>query len=223
MAESTFKDRWGFDEWAKSYDKDVSEGTHQEDWVFEDYDRILGKVVEYCELSVSHYLTVLDIGIGTGNLAAQFLGKGLHIIGIDPSKEMRKICRQKYPNLEVRAGDFLNIPLPPESVDVIISTYAFHHLTPLQKETSIPEMKRVLKPKGRIVIADLMFGNRSEEERIKKALRTAGRSDMLDVIKDEYFGLFDDLFHCFVKEGFDFRGEQLTPFVWIFRALLTDG
>jgi len=223
MTESTFKDRWDFDRWVKSYDKDVSEGTHEEDWVFEDYDRILGKVVEYCELSVNNYLTVLDIGIGTGNLAAQFLGKGLHIIGIDPSKEMRKICRQKYPNLEVRAGDFLNIPLPPESVDVIISAYAFHHLTPLQKETSIPEMKRVLKPEGRIVIADLMFRNRLEEESIKQALGAAGRGDVVGDIEDEYYGLFDALSNSFQQEGFTFRGEQLTPFVWIFRALLTDG
>ena len=222
MGESTFKDRWGFDEWAKSYDKDVSEGTHQEDWVFEDYDRILDKVVEYCELSANHYLTVLDIGIGTGNLAAQFLGKGLHVIGIDPSKEMRKTCRQKYPQLEVKAGDFLNIPLPPRSVDVIISSYAFHHLTPGQKETSVSEMKRVLRVNGRIVIADLMFKNDSEEKQLKRGLRKSGRNDVLDVIEDEYFGLLDDLFHCFVKEGFNFRGEQLTPFVWIFCALLED-
>ena len=223
MAESTFKDRWGFDRWAKSYDKDISEGTHQEDWVFEDYERILGKVVEYCELSANHYLTVLDIGVGTGNLAAKFLGKGLKIIGIDPSREMRKICRQKYDDIQVRAGHFRDIPLPDESVDVIVSAYAFHHLTAAQKEASIPEMKRVLKPKGRIVIADLIFRNRTEEEHIKQELRAAGRGDIIDVIEDEYFGLFDDLRKCFARKGFDFRGEQLTPFVWIFCALLTDG
>ncbi len=51
MPKSTFEDRWDFDEWAKSYDRDISEGNHEEDWVFEGYNLVLGKVVEYCDLS----------------------------------------------------------------------------------------------------------------------------------------------------------------------------
>jgi putative AdoMet-dependent methyltransferase len=223
MAESTFKDRWDFDRWAKSYDEIILKAVQSNDWMYKEYDRILDKVVDYCDLSRNDYSTVVDIGVGTGNLASRFLDRGLRVMGIDPSREMRKICRQKSPNLEVRAGDFLNIPLTAENVDVIISSYAFHHLTPAQKEASIHEMKRVLKPKGRIVIADLMFRNRTKGESIKQALRAAGRGDIVDDIEDEYYGLFDELSNSFQQEGFAFHGEQITPFVWIFCALLTDG
>lgn len=214
------EDRWGFDKWAESYDEDLLARNQQEDWIFEDYHRVLGKVVEYCELSKNNYSIILDIGIGTGNLAAQFLRRGLHVIGIDPSKAMRKACRKKYPELKVKAGDFLHIPLPPKSVDAIVSSYAFHHLTPAQKEKSVHEMKRVLRDNGRIVIADLMFENNDKEKEIKQELRESGRKDVLDVIEDEYFSLFDNLHNWFVNEGFDFWGEQLTPFVWIFSAVL---
>jgi len=208
-----FEDKWGFDRWAKSYDKDIRNGTHDEDWIFEGYGSILDKVVEYCELSEINYSAVLDIGIGTGNLASRFLNEGLNVIGIDPSKEMRKICRDKYPEIQVKAGDFLHIPLTSESVDLIVSSYAFHHLTPTQKETSIPEMKRVLKSKGRIVISDLMFKNRSEEEKTKHNLRESGQTDVIEVIEDEYFGSFDELRKVFNAEGFSFHGEQLAAFV----------
>jgi putative AdoMet-dependent methyltransferase len=217
-----FEDKWGFNDWAKSYDQDIVDRTHNEAWIFDQYNSVLDKVVEYCELSKNNYLVVLDIGIGTGNLAARFLQEGLHVIGIDPSKEMRKICKNKYPDLQVRGGDFLNIHLAPRSVDVIVSSYAFHHLTSTQKETSIPKMKRVLKPKGRVVIADLMFKNVLEEERIKLELRESYRTDVIEVIEDEYFGSFDDLSKAFNTEGFSVHGEQLTPFVWILRAMLSE-
>ena len=223
MAESTFKDRWDFDRWAKSYDETILRAAQSDDWMFKDYDRILDKVVDYCDLSSNNYSTVVDIGAGTGNLASRFLNRGLRVTGIDPSEEMRKICKQKYHDIQVRAGHFEDIPIPDESTSVIVSAYAFHHLTPVQKEASITKMKRVLRPKGRIVIADLMFGNRTEEERIKRALRMAGRGDIVDDIEDEYYGLFDELSNSFRREEFVFSGEQLTPFVWIFCAILTDG
>jgi len=136
---------------------------------------------------------------------------------------MRSICRQKHRRIQVQAGDFLDIPLSDKSVDIIVSSYAFHHLTPRQKETSIREMKRVLRPGGRIVIADLMFRSNSEAERIKWALRESGHADTAEEIEDEHPGLLDDLSSVFDKAGFAFRSEQLTPSVWVLCALLRNG
>ena len=50
---------------------------------------------------------------------------------------------------EIRHGDFLRIPAADEGADVIASSYAFHHLTPQEKETSIREMKRVPRSHSR--------------------------------------------------------------------------
>ena len=214
--------RWGFDQWAKSYDEDIAQGTHSESWIFEDYERVLGKVVEYCDLSKNNCSVVLDIGIGTGNLASLFLNEGLTVVGIDPSEKMRKACERKYPDMQIKDGDFLNIPLRVSSVDVIVSSYAFHHLVPEQKETAVSGMKGVLRANGRIVIADLMFNNVIEKQRIVEKLRQSGRDDIVDTIEDEYFGSFENSCESFHEEGFTFHGKQLTPFVWIFRACLTD-
>jgi putative AdoMet-dependent methyltransferase len=214
------KDKWGFNKWAKSYDKDVAASARDGNWMYQDYNRILDKVVEYCELFGYKHPTILDIGIGTGELASRFLKNGLSVQGIDPSNEMRKICQQKFPEIKVDAGSFLDILLPAESIDIIVSSYAFHHLTAAEKDKAIIEMKRVLKPHGRIVVADLMFKNMSSETRIKQSIRESGKSNIIEEIEDEYYGLFDDLKKSFRKEGFNFKGEQLTDFVWIFRACL---
>ena len=81
-------------------------------------------------------------------------------------------------------------------------------------------MKKVLKPKGRIIIADPMFRNISEEKKIKQILIKSGQQSAVEVIENEYFGFVDDLETAFKREDFSFHGEQLTPFVWIFRAVL---
>ena len=96
------------------------------------------------------------------------------------------------------------------------------HLSPAEKEEWIAEMKRILKPGGRVVIADLMFENTTEEGYIKQALRESGGSDIVEDVEDEYYGLFDDLGCSFGREGFAFRGEQLTPLGWILRACLPE-
>ncbi len=214
-------DKWGFNDWAVSYDEDVHDETYEGNWIFEHYESVLDKVVEYCELSKNSYSTVLDIGIGTGNLVGRFLEKGLNVIGIDPSEEMRKICTLKIPEIRVLEGDFLNIPQEVGSVDIVVSSFAFHHLNQRQKETSIIEMKKVLKPKGRIVMADPMFRNMSEERKIKQSLIKSGEQSAVEVIENEYFSFVDDLETAFTRENFSFNSEQLTQFVWICKAVLT--
>jgi len=81
-------------------------------------------------------------------------------------------------------------------------------------------MKRVLKPKGRVVIADLMFRDASQEEHVKQALRESDRGDVADALDEEYPALFTDLEETFCREGYTFGGEQLTGFVWILCARL---
>lgn len=210
-----FIDKWHFDRWAHRYDETVK----VEDWMYRDYDKILDKVVEYADIQNSR-VKVLDIGMGTGNLTLRFIRKGLSVIGIEPSEKMREIAQKKCPDLKIYDGHFLDIPLKEQTIDVIVSSFAFHHLTEEDKSQSIIEMKRVLKPGGKIVIADLMFKNKTEETSIKERLRNEGKNDIVEEIEDEYYGLFDELRKKFKQRKFTFKGEQLTKFVWIFCASL---
>jgi ubiquinone/menaquinone biosynthesis C-methylase UbiE len=209
-----------FDRWALSYDENIRKADDSDDWMFGGYYRVLDKVVEYCELKKYENPLVLDIGVGTGNLSAHFLEKGLTVTAIDPSQKMREICQSKYPDLEVLSGDLLDIPLPPESIDIIISSYAFHHLTEEEKTVSVSLMRDILQPDGRIVIADLMFKNQQEKEYIRQKLLDQEQSKEFEEIEEEYPAYFDDLEQVFQRNGFTCHGEQLTESVWIIHACL---
>lgn len=213
-------DRWGFDDWAQTYDQDVSRAAKTDDWMFGNYERVLDTVVANCEPSGGSRRAVLEIGAGTGNLTWRLVEKGLRVTAIEPSPEMRGVFHQKHADTEMRDGDFLRIPASDESVDVIASSYAFHHLTPQEKESSIKEMKRVLRPHGRIVIADLMFQDQTDRERVTAALRESGRADVADELGEEYLALVDELQRDFCDAGFTFRSQRLTEAVWLVLASL---
>jgi ubiquinone/menaquinone biosynthesis C-methylase UbiE len=209
-----------FDRWALTYDDDMQIANDSNDWMFGGYYRVLDKVVEYCELKKYENPLVLDIGAGTGNLSNKFLDVGLMVTAIDPSEKMREICQNKYPDMEVLQGDFLDIPLPPESIDIVVSSYAFHHLTEDEKVVSVSLMQDILQPGGRIVIADLMFKNPQEKEHIRQKLSDPEQTREFEEIDEEYPAYYDDLEHVFRRNGFSFRGEQLTESVWILCAYL---
>ena len=146
---------WDFDGWAKTYDEDVG----ADDWIHADYERVLKLVAEKATG------TVVDIGCGTGNIL-RFL-KCERYIGIEPSRGMRARFGEKH-GFEPLDGHFLTIPLPSGTADVVISTYAFHHVPDEEKEDALRGMLRVLKPSGKIVIADVMFESEEEKLRIER-------------------------------------------------------
>ena len=108
-----------FDQWAGTYDQTVS--GHDEEYraVFEDYYCILTSVAER---TVG---TVLEFGVGTGNLTEKLLARGHRVFGVEPSKEMRKKAKEKVPAITLFEGDFLHFPTVDEPVHTVTSTYAF--------------------------------------------------------------------------------------------------
>jgi SAM-dependent methyltransferase len=214
------RDKFGFKKWAPLYDAQVAKASPTNEWMFGGYDRVLDKLVEYCCFEENSYTSVLDIGIGTGNLAARFLDRGLQVTGIEPSPEMRKVCGQKYPRIKVFDGHFLKYPPALPQFDLIVSAYAYHHLTAVEKAQAVPLMKKLLKPGGRIVIADFMFQNTAAIGPTNRSIIEKHNMDMEATFKDEYPGLYDDLVVEFTKAGFKVSGEQLTVSVWLLRACL---
>lgn len=215
------KDKHDFKDRAQDYDSQVAKASPTDDWMFGGYDRILNTTVRYCRLAENSYYTVLDIGIGTGNLAARFLSNDMQVIGIDPSDAMLKICRNKFPSIHVLLkGDFLHYPEDLEKVDVIVSTYAFHHVKPKDKIKAIQMMKDQLKPSGRIVIADFMYKNADAVESTNKLIKEKHKGDMAAAFEGEYPALYYDLAAEFTKAGFKVTGEQLSVSVWLICAAL---
>jgi ubiquinone/menaquinone biosynthesis C-methylase UbiE len=144
---------------------------------------------------------VLEIGVGTENLASKFLGKGYNIVGIDQSGEMLCVAKEKYPKLKVRIGEFLKIPYGDRYFDIIVSTYAFHYLNEEEKFAAIEEMIRVLKSNGKIILGDLMFENKAEKANILKSLS----EEQVEEIEDEYYSNID-----FLKKEFERYNKNLS-------------
>ena len=202
-----WKDKWNFNSWADSYDEDVKvdRGALK---IYENYNKVLNKVYEKSTITGEN-ISVLDIGVGTGNLAEKFLENNYRVVGIDQSREMLRVAKHKYPNLKVRLGEFLKIPFNDKVFDIIVSTYAFHHLNSEEKSLAIKEMIRVLKDNGKIVIGDLMFKNRVEEEWVLKELTEV----QVDEIKDEYYSYIDELESEFMKYNKKLNYEKIDRFI----------
>ena len=128
---------------------------------------------------------VLDVGCGTGTLAievAQLVGSAGYVVGIDPGKEQiararAKAARRHMP-IEFHIGVIEQIPLPDQSLNVVLSTLMMHHLPTPLKLQGLAEIVRVLKPGGRLVLADF----KRKQERQGQAIHFhAGGSNIHDL------------------------------------------
>jgi ubiquinone/menaquinone biosynthesis C-methylase UbiE len=109
--------------------------------------------------------SVLEIGCGTGAVARAArarVGPDGQVFGIDPSGEMIAVARRKaarqHLQIDFRVAGIEGLPLPDASVDAALSSLMMHHLPADLKRTGLAEVRRVLKPGGRLVIVD--FGKR---------------------------------------------------------------
>lgn len=208
-----WKDKWDFNSWANTYDKSIQNDIGSLKF-YSKYDELLDTVFRQGIEGKENNIKVLEIGVGTGNLAKRFLDKDYNIIGIDQSREMLNVAKEKYPRLKLRLGDFLNIPYENNEFDVIVSTYAFHHLNTEEKGISIKEMLRVLKDDGRIVIGDLMFESEAEKQNMMKTLT----EDQIEEIEDEYYSNIDFLRDEFNKYNLGLKVTRIDELVFIVSA-----
>ena len=116
------------------------------------------------DFSVREGDVVLDVGAGSGTdalLARLLVGERGRVIGLDLTDAMRDkfvaiVRAAGVSNVESVAGNAEQIPLPDASVDVVTSNGVLN-LVP-DKPRAIREISRVLRPRGRVQIADIVVG-----------------------------------------------------------------
>lgn len=144
-----------FDEWAKDYDRSVRD---DDGFPFSGYEEVLDRVVTLAQAKADH--RVLDLGIGTGNLAKRFVDLGCRVSGIDGSARMLALARDKIPGVHVAEADMAG-PWPAEfggRFDRIVSAYTFHHFDLPAKVVLLQRLlDEHLSPDGIIVVGDVCF------------------------------------------------------------------
>lgn len=105
--------------------------------------------------------SVLDVGSGTGSLAIaakRRVGPSGTVAGIDASPEMLDRARQKArkAGLDTRFEDGVaeTLPFPDDSFDVALATVMLHHLPKKARRQCAHEIRRVVKPGGRVLAVD---------------------------------------------------------------------
>lgn len=105
--------------------------------------------------------TVLDVGCGSGTdllLAARHVGQSGRAIGVDMTDEMIETSREGareagLGHVEVRRGDVHELPVEDESIDVVLSNGVLNLAH--DKRSAFSEIARVLRPGGRVQLADI--------------------------------------------------------------------
>ncbi|MFE6074424.1 methyltransferase domain-containing protein [Paenibacillus sp. NPDC057886] len=168
--------------------------------MYENYDEALDQTANW--ISPVPGEIGLDIGTGTGNLAGKLLERGAAMTAIDQSREMLRTCRTKYPEMHMKLGNFLALPFTDHSFDFVVSSFAFHHLSPDQQQLALQEMQRVLTPRGRICLTDLMFANATARQAYIRQAEATGHAEPLQTIRERHFPLLDGLCGWLEQQGY---------------------
>src|SRR5215207_3897587 len=116
---------------------------------------------------------VLDVGCGTGCVtipAKLRVGDKGSAAGIDPAPEMIAVAQKKAAraklDVDFRVGVIESLPYPDASFDVVTSSLMMHHLPKDLQVKGLVEIRRVLKPGGRLLIADMIRVSASLHDRL---------------------------------------------------------
>lgn len=137
---------------------------------------------------------VLDVGCGTGTLVVEVahrVGRVGRIVGIDPGHQQiaraRAKAAQRNIPIEFQIGVIEQLAFPDQTFDVVFSTLMVHHLPAPLKRQGLAEIARVLKPRGRLVIADFTHKKERQDQAARFHAGGSRMQNLAAIVSDAGF------------------------------------
>lgn len=196
-----------FDRWADRYDEAVHSGVG---FPFAGYEATLDRVAALAAARAGS--RVLDVGIGTGNLAQRFVDLGCEVWGIDISSRMLALAQAKLPSVRLVQGDIAGEwpSALPGQFDCIVSAYVFHHLGLSGK---IDLLARLLQDRctsgGPIVLGDVAVPTWAALDDVRRAW-----GEQMD--EEEHYWIADEAVAACRQRGIRASYEPVSAFAGVF-------
>lgn len=120
--------------------------------------RFRGLMLERVDGDLPEGGTAIDVGCGTGTFAIALAARraDAQVVGVDGDPEILGMARGKggAGSVDWKEGLAQELPLADGSADAVTMSLMLHHLLPEEKALALAEARRVLKPGGRLHIAD---------------------------------------------------------------------
>ncbi|MFC1629045.1 class I SAM-dependent methyltransferase [Gemmatimonadota bacterium] len=134
-------------------------------WLAHLYDPVVGRfnrnlrAIAISMLPPCEGASVLDVGCGTGMYLELYSRPDCQISGIDLSPAMLAIARKRLGSqAHLLLEDASQMPYEDETFDIVLASLFLHELSPETRSAIMDQMKRVLKPDGRMLITDFHPG-----------------------------------------------------------------
>lgn len=123
--------------------------------------RVVERVLE--EAAPAPGMTAVDIGCGSGQLTLRIAPLVASVVAIDVSQKMIDLLATNaaaagVTNVTGRAVPVEHLDIEAGSVDLVVSNYVLHHLRDEDKAKAVAKAAGWLRPGGRLVVGDMMFG-----------------------------------------------------------------
>jgi cyclopropane fatty-acyl-phospholipid synthase-like methyltransferase len=202
-----------FDGWAASYDRSVGE---RSGFPFEGYERVLDLVAD--RACAAPGMLVLDLGIGTGNLAGRMLERGCVVWGLDFSVEMLAKAHARYPGVELVKADIRgDWPIDVDRrFDRIVSAYVLHEFDLASKIRLIRKLVcDHLVDDGRVVVGGISFETCAARKQAERAAggrwnAESGRWEGRVWDDDEHYWAANETLAALAKVGLTANYEQVS-------------
>jgi putative AdoMet-dependent methyltransferase len=173
-------------------------------------------------LALAPHHAFADLGCGTGVFLCEAAKRCRTAIGVDISRQMLAVARQRCAdaglgNVSFVQEGFLGFDPEPQSLDLVTSNFAFHHLPDFWKAKALVRINRMLKPGGLFFLRDVIFSvapaaiDRAVEDWIGWMTVNTGysRAEVVTHVRDEH-STFDWIIEgLLVRSGFEIRWREI--------------